>query len=91
MIVAATTWADATVAVAGIALVASIVVVIIWQISLTGRAAMSIKREQAYKALAEESAEHQHVIATELEKTSSELSQLRKQTAELERMLKEVE
>jgi small-conductance mechanosensitive channel len=91
MIVAATPWADATIAVAGIALVASIAVVIIWQIFSTGRAAMSIKRELAYKTLAEESAEHQRVIATELEKTASELSQLRKQTAELERMLKEVE
>jgi hypothetical protein len=49
-----------------------------------------VKRENAYKKLAEESAEAQNRTAAGLEKTAAELADLRQRTAELERLLKDV-
>ena len=49
-----------------------------------------MKRENAYKGLAEESAEAQNRTASALEKTASDLADLRQRTAELERLLKDV-
>jgi Na+-transporting methylmalonyl-CoA/oxaloacetate decarboxylase gamma subunit len=84
-------WAQASVAIAGIAFVTIVASVLIWQIFSTGRTGLSAKRENAYQKLAEASAEAQNRTAAGLEKTAAELSELRERTAELERMLKDIE
>ena len=89
--IAATSWPDAVVAVAGILLVASIVIVIVWQIFATGRASMSVQREKAYRELAEESTAAQRRVAEELGRANAELAEQRRQTSELQRVLAEVE
>lgn len=91
MILAATSWADAGIAIAGIAFITVVLSVLIWQIFSTGRTGLSAKRENAYRKLAEDSAEAQNRIADGLEKATAELADLRQRTAELERMLKDVE
>ena len=91
MIHAATSRADAGIAIAGIAFVTIVASVLIWQIFSTGRTGLSAKRERAYQQLAEESSEGQRRTAEALERAAAELKQLRRQTGELERMLKEVE
>jgi hypothetical protein len=53
---AATSWPDAAVAIAGIALVASVTVVVIWQALATWRTRIAVAREQHYRALAEQTA-----------------------------------
>jgi Tfp pilus assembly protein PilO len=91
MILAASSdWAQASIAIAGIAFITIVVSVLIWQIFSTGRTGLSAKRENAYQKLAEESAEAQNRTAAGLEKTAAELADLRERTAELERMLKDV-
>lgn len=91
MIVAQESWPEAAIAIAGIAFVAVVISVVAWQIFSTGRTGLSAKREQAYRKTAEESAEAQRRTADQLEKATAELAELRRQTSELERMLKEVE
>ena len=90
MIWAATSWADASIAIAGIVFVMVVASVLIWQIFSTGRTGLSAKRENAYRKLAEESTEAQERTADTLEKAVAELAELRGRTAELERMLKDV-
>ncbi len=90
MIWAATSWAEASIGIAGIAFVTVVVSVLIWQIFSTGRTGLSAKRENAYRKLAEESTEAQERTADTLEKAAAELADLRGRTAELERMLKDV-
>ena len=90
MILAATEWAEASIAIAGIAFVTIVISVLIWQIFATGRTGLSAKRENAYQRLAEESAEAQNRTASALEATATELADLRVRTSELERMLKDV-
>lgn len=90
MIFAETSWADASIAIAGVAFVTVVASVLIWQIFATGRTGLSAKRENAYQKLAEESAEAQNRTAAGLEKTAAELADLRGRTAELERLLKDV-
>jgi len=87
---AATSWADASIAIAGIVFVMVVASVLIWQIFSTGRTGLSAKRENAYRKLAEESTEAQERTADTLEKAVAELAELRGRTAELERMLKDV-
>jgi hypothetical protein len=53
---ATTSWPDAAVAIAGIALVASVGVVVVWQSLATWRTRIAVVREQAYRALAEQTA-----------------------------------
>ena len=91
MILAATSWAEASIALGGIAFITVTGSVLIWQIFSTGRTGLSAKREQRYQRLAEEAAETQRRTADALERTAEELTQLRQQTGELERMLKDVE
>jgi Na+-transporting methylmalonyl-CoA/oxaloacetate decarboxylase gamma subunit len=90
MILASSDWAQASIAIAGITFITIVVSVLIWQIFATGRTGLSAKRENAYKKLAEESAEAQNRTAAGLEKTAAELADLRQRTAELERLLKDV-
>jgi hypothetical protein len=53
---AATSWPDAAIAIAGIALVGSVAVVVVWQALSTWRARMTVTREEAYRRLAEQTA-----------------------------------
>lgn len=53
---ASTTWPDAAMAIAGVALVASVTVVVVWQALATWRTRMAVTREQAYRRLAEQTA-----------------------------------
>lgn len=55
-IVAATSWPDAGVAIAGIALVGSVLVVVIWQALATWRTRIAVTREEAYRKLSEQTA-----------------------------------
>lgn len=70
--------------------IAAVVGIIAWQLFATWRARMSVAREEAYRALAEESARAQQRLADRLDSAVAELTDIRKRTAELERMLKEV-
>ena len=47
MIAAGTSWPEAAISIAGIALVGSVVVVVIWQALVTARARIAVTREQA--------------------------------------------
>jgi len=49
-----TSWPEAAIAIAGIALVASVAVVVVWQALATWRARIAVTREQAYRKLAEQ-------------------------------------
>ena len=92
MIVAVTdTWPQAAIAIAGIAFVTIVLSIAIWQILATGRAGLSARREQAYRKVAEDAVETQRRLSEQLETAVAELAQLRLQTGELERVLKEVE
>jgi flagellar biosynthesis/type III secretory pathway M-ring protein FliF/YscJ len=51
-----TSWPEAAIAIAGVALVGSIAVVVIWQALLTWRTRIAVTREQQYRALAEQTA-----------------------------------
>jgi hypothetical protein len=57
----------------------------------TQRAKASVAREEAYRKLAEESAQALDRTAAQLERHTAAVDELRAGTAELERMLKEVE
>ncbi|MDQ3672249.1 MAG: hypothetical protein M3364_07415 [Actinomycetota bacterium] len=52
---------------------------------------MSVRGQQSFRKLAEESAEAQRDATAALEKAVAEIRELRKQTSEMERLLKEVE
>jgi hypothetical protein len=68
MLVATTDgWPEAAVAIAGIALVTSVVIVSLWQILATGRQRMAGPREAAYRALAERAVEARTRTAAGLE------------------------
>ena len=53
---ASTDWPEAAIAIAGIAMVASVAVVVVWQALATWRARIEVAREQRYRALAEQTA-----------------------------------
>jgi ABC-type transporter Mla subunit MlaD len=90
-VLAATSWPDAAIAIAGIALVTIIASVLIWQIFATGRRAIGSEAGKDYKKLAEELAAMQRETTAELQKANEALGQLRSQTEELERGLKELD
>jgi hypothetical protein len=56
MTAASTSWPDAAVAIAGVALVASVAVVVVWQALATWRTRIEVAREQQYRTLAEQTA-----------------------------------
>ena len=84
-------WPETAVAIAGIAFVTVVLSVTIWQLLATGRAGLSARREQAYRRIAETAGDAQRTTADRLEQVCAELAQVRRQTSELERMLKQVE
>jgi hypothetical protein len=59
---AATSWPDAAIAISGVALVGTIAVVVIWQALATWRTRIAVSREQAYRKLAEQTAQDLHEI-----------------------------
>jgi ABC-type nickel/cobalt efflux system permease component RcnA len=64
-----TDWPEAAIAIAGIALVGSVAVVIVWQALATWRTRIAVSREEAYRRLAEQTARelheiHEHVVRT---------------------------
>ncbi|MEX2430750.1 MAG: hypothetical protein WD645_02390 [Dehalococcoidia bacterium] len=67
-----------------------VVMVVIWQVFATARAKMSVAREEAYQKLAEQATQEQARLADWMEKAGSDLADLRRRLAEMERMLKEV-
>ena len=83
-------WSDTAVAIVAAAFIFMAIMVAIWQIFATVRARMSVAREQAYRKLAEDATQAQERTANALEKTVAELAELRRQTNELDRVLKEV-
>jgi hypothetical protein len=56
LIAADTSWPDAAVAIAGVALVGSVVVVAVWQALATWRTRIAVTREEKYRELAERTA-----------------------------------
>lgn len=89
--IAATSWPEAAVAMAGVFLVLAVAVALIVSIASTVRARMSVQREIAYRKLAEDSTAAQHRTADQLERAVAELGELRNRTGELERLIKAVE
>lgn len=83
-------WPETIVAAMGILLVAGVLISLIYQGFSTWRARMSVAREQAYRELADETVKAQEQISQRLTELAAEVSQLRKTTAELERLLKTV-
>jgi hypothetical protein len=64
-VIAATTdtsWPEAAVAIAGIALVASVAVVVVWQALATWRTRIAVTREEAYRKLADQTARELHEV-----------------------------
>ncbi len=56
LIAAGTSWPDAAIAIAGVALVGSVAVVVVWQALATWRTRIAVSREAAYRKLAEQTA-----------------------------------
>ncbi len=56
MAAAETSWPEAAVAIAGVALVGSVIVVVVWQALATWRTRIAVTREEAYRKLAEDTA-----------------------------------
>jgi hypothetical protein len=74
-------WPEAAIAIAGIALVGSVVVITVWQLLATWRARMGGSREAAYRELAQQVAETQARTTEALEHVVAELRALRGQDA----------
>jgi hypothetical protein len=70
--------------------IAAAVCVLVWQAMLTWRSRMSVAREEAYRSLTEDLARFQSRIADSLERSNSELVEIRQRATEVERLLKEV-
>jgi hypothetical protein len=62
-----TTWPEAAIAIAGVALVGSVAVVVVWQALATWRTRISVTREEAYRKLAEQTARELSAISRRLE------------------------
>jgi uncharacterized membrane-anchored protein len=89
--VAANTWPDAAIAIAGIAFVFGLVMLVVWQLAATWRARMMVAREEAYRRLAEDATQAQSRTAEALSQAGDELVRIREATAEMQRLLREVE
>jgi hypothetical protein len=70
-------WPEAAVAIAGIALVTSVVVVALWQLLETWRTRLAGSREAEYRRLAEQSVEAQARTTAALEQALDELRRTR--------------
>jgi hypothetical protein len=68
-----TSWPDAAIAIAGVALVGSIVVIVVWQALATWRTRIAVSRDDAYRKLAEQTARdlqeiHEYIVERESER-----------------------
>jgi hypothetical protein len=70
-------WPEAAIAIAGIALVGSVIIVAVWQLLATWRTRITGARESDYRKLAEESLAAQTRTAATLEQVLAELRSLR--------------
>jgi hypothetical protein len=70
-------WPEAAIAIAGIALVGSVIIVAVWQLLATWRTRMSGSREREYRKLAEESLAAQTRTAAAIEQLLAELRSVR--------------
>jgi Tfp pilus assembly protein PilO len=84
-------WAEAVFILGFFVAIMAAVIVLGWQGFVTWRSRTSVAREEASRKLAEQATEAQSRTADCLEKTLTELTELRQRTAELERLLKEVD
>ena len=75
-------WPEAAIAIAGIALVGSVIIVAVWQLLATWRTRMLGARETEYRKLAEQSTEAQSRTAAALEDLLAELRRLRELAGE---------
>lgn len=87
-------WPEATVAVAGTALVIVIVSVLIWQIFRTGQVAISSdatsKRDASFAQAIADATAAQNTTAHRLAELSEEIKDLRGRVAAMEKLLQEV-
>jgi HAMP domain-containing protein len=72
------------------ALIAVILVAVIWQLGGTSRARAAAARDDAYKDLAGRSTAAQAKTAEELERVAGELADLKSRLASMERLMREV-
>jgi F0F1-type ATP synthase membrane subunit b/b' len=84
-------WPEAAIAIAGIAFVFGLIMVVVWQVLATWRSRMMVAREEAYRKLAEQATEAQSRTAAAMEQAAAELTRIREETAEMRRLLREVE
>lgn len=91
MFLAATSWPDAAIAIAGIGFITIVLSVLIWQIFATGRLGLSARRDAEYRKFVDELTVMQRDTTEELQRANEALAQLREQTRELEAGLKEVD
>ena len=84
-------WPVAAIAIAGIAFLAIVVSVALWQIFGTGRAAIRSQQDQEYRKLVDELSAVQRETTTELRQTNAALSHLREQIDELGQSVSEVD
>ena len=68
MAASTTSWPEAAIAIAGIALVGSVAVIVVWQALATWRARITVTREDAYRKLAEQTERELREIDERLDK-----------------------
>ncbi len=73
-------WPEAAIAIAGIALIGSVIIVAVWQLLATWRTRMVGARETEYHELAQQSLEAQTRNAAALEQVLAELRGLRERS-----------
>lgn len=84
-------WALAAIVVTMFIMVGVVIAVAIWQGMATWRARMSIARGEAYRKLAEDNQATNNRTADLLASMKNDMADLRTRTAELERMMREVD
>jgi hypothetical protein len=91
MILVATEWPEAAIAIAGIAFITIVLSVLIWQAFATGRMGLAGRRDKEYRKLVDELTTVQESTTVELQKANDALAQLRAQIADLEQGIREVD
>lgn len=71
--------------------VAAVVCVGLWQGLATWRSRMAVAREEAYQSLANEMATMSQETSTSLKTLQADVAEIRQRTAEMERLLKEID
>ncbi|MEO6086760.1 MAG: hypothetical protein ABIQ18_26965 [Umezawaea sp.] len=84
-------WQE-TLGVAGVFILLTVVITVtIWQLAVSWRARAALRREDAYRVLAESAAAAQQNTDRQLTEISARLDEVRTRLGEIERVLKEVE